>query len=694
MAVSPSSQCYQAARRHLRPHYDSIWVPDSLLASAFERYAATFRTGARYGSSVPGPMEHRKRLAKRHMGELHFGQSHSAAPIWELAGAVDLTQWKWTPPTPSDARSRQNVNTTEPRTLSHAALSFLRPLSSPHTDAADDRHKLGQKPLPPDVILNGVAEPLPPLSWDANSTPLNVIDAALDSLSWDKWDGVGSLFSKFCESWQQALAEGLFHGEAIGKVLMGITERLSVESVDAYGSRTVDRLKLLLLDATIEGISKRGTDKTTSFDHVAWSSILHAVSTIRMNTIRVFTKAVACVPEPSLKAVSPGILENLDAFFNALGRATTGRPTLVRQTAKMAVPMKSLGEPELRFVLDDATKKVLEYRSVDGVNYSDVRFSWLLLLARLPGVDEEYLAQACMALEAGPAAEPLTDSEICQLLLVWAHSQAPLDQYAELCEVSKYDNMKSYFVLGVLLWKTRQFYRARHFSKFLYAIGRETRIGLLAKGASHFRRSGPARLIPMALGMGKPRAAIDIFCLYEESQRCKSPFWQSQFGFRALKILTWVPNFDHRKLWKSLKIIPGQQLEALIQRRRLKGIGQNEIPKIAAVGIVTGLSPHLTHRKAVSLMMNCYLNLQRHNTKLPRSFLRALIHNTARHLIDGQPGISSRLRYILYIIQQQAGQEEAQRIATAMQELRKSNLDKYLHEMDPDRSGVARLNPR
>ncbi|KAI1423950.1 hypothetical protein F5Y12DRAFT_499098 [Xylaria sp. FL1777] len=674
MAVSPSSQCYQAVRRRFQPHHDSIWVPDSLLASAFERYVATFRTSARYGSSVPGPMEHRKRLAKRRMGELHFGESHPAAPIWQLSNLVDLTQWKWTPPTPPNARNRQSTNTVERRTLSDSVLSSMRSLLPSRTPATDDLQKLDQTLLPPDVTLSGVAESPPTIPWDVNSTPLDVIDAALDSLSQDKTNSVGiSLrFSLLCDSWRQALREGLFHGEAIDKVLTGIGEGLSVKLINAYESKTIEGFRLLLLEATIEGISKGRIDETASFDYVAWISILRGVSTIQMNTMRVFTKAIACVPRPSLKVVSPGILEYLDKFVSALGRAKT-RATLVRQTAKMAASLKSLGEPELRFVLDDATKMVTGYKSVDGVNYLDARFSWLLLLARLPGVDQDYLAQACIVLEAGLVTQPLTNSEICRLFLVWTNSQSPLYRYTDICKILKFDNTISYRLLGTALWKTCQFHRTRQLSKFLHAIGRETHVGLLAKGAIHRWRREPCQLAILALGMRKPLAAIDILCLYEESRRRKMSFWESKFGFRALEILTWSPQFEYAKLWRTLKI-PGQEFGVQRRRGRLKGIDHYKKTKIAAVGIVTGLSPYITKRKALTVMMNCYLNLERHNTKLPRSFLRALVHNVTRQLAEGQPGISSRLRYVVYIIHRQMGREAAHRIAMAMQGRRESNF--------------------
>ncbi|GAW22908.1 hypothetical protein ANO14919_124540 [Xylariales sp. No.14919] len=674
MAVSPSAQSYQAVRRHLRPRYDSIWVPDSLLASAFERYAATFRTGVRYGSSVPGPMEHRKRLAKRHMGELHFGQPRSAAPIWELANLVDLTQWKWTPPTSSEARSRQNVNPSETRTLSDAVLNPLRLFFPTRTDATDSLHKLDKLLLPEDVVLSAVAERS--ISLNADNAPQYIINTALELSSRDISRGTGDtpLFSGFCESWRIALAGKTFHGEAISKVLTGITDGLmSIESVDAYSFRAIDRLKLLLVEATIEGISKGRTDPNTPFDHVAWSSILHEVSTIRMNTIRVFTRAMACVPLPSIKAVSSEILENLDTFFNALGQASMP-PTLARQSAKMAVSLKSLGDLEFRFILDNATERVLKYTDVSGMNYPNIRYCWLLLLARLPGVDSGYLAQTCAILEAGLVTRPLTDSEICQLLLVWANSQAPLKQYARLRRVLRHNTSKFYRMLGVSLWKIRQFHRVKCFSKFLQAIGRETHVGLLAKGVSSNLRKEPCRLATIALGMRRPRAAIDILCLYEDSQRCKSSFWESRFGFRALEILTWVPNFDHKKLWRALKIVPDQRFKVRRQRGKVKRLQRNKITKIAAVGIVTGLSPYLTRRKGFSLMINCYHYLRKQNTNVPHSILRALVHNLTRPLIDGQPGVFSRLRYILYIIRRKIGQAAVQRLADMMEARRRFNF--------------------
>lgn len=675
MAVLSTSQCYQAARHHLRPPYDSIWVPGSLLASAFERYAATFRTGARHGSSAPGPMEHKKRMARRHMGELHFGQSHSSAPIWDLANLVDLTQWKWSPPTSSASRNRQDMNTAGMRALSDAALQPLRIFSPPRTDITDGHRKIDELLLPTNVILHGVVEPLASVSWSANTSPLDVIDLALESLSRDISDGIEAtpLFSRFCDNWQKALAAGLFHGEAISTVLTGITD-FNMESIGVRNLREFEPLKLLLLEATIEGISKGWTDQVTPFDYVNWNTILRVLSTLQMNTVRTFTKAMACIPEVHIKSVSSGILENLDAFFNGLGRACNYQ-TLARQANKMVAPLKSLGKPEFRFILDDATQKLSEYTRVGGVAFSQMRFGWLQLLARLPGVEKEFLAQTCVALETSLVHRPLSETEISHLFLAWSNREAPLKRYTHLRQVVlDFNGKECYYLLSARLWRTRQFYRVRHFSDFLHAIGRENATTLLARAVCNPRRNGPSPLANIALRMRKPRAALDILCLYDESRRCKKSFWQSTFGFKALEILTWVPAFDYKRLWGLLQITLSRREKI----RRLQGptipLGSGEIRKIVAAAIVTGRSPHLTTQKAFALMMDCYVKLRRHNAFIPRSFLRILVYNVTRHIVNGQPGVITRLRLVLYIIQSNLSEKEAFRTGMAIERRRKFNM--------------------
>jgi len=619
-------------------------------------------------------MEHRKRLAKRHMGDLHFGQSHSAAPIWELANMVDLSQWQWKPPTSPNTRRRQIASATEVRIYSDNVLNPLRSFFPQRIEQAVDLHKPDDDAqLPNDIVLTSVTNE-PAASWGPDSTPADIINVALNSLSRDILDNTYAtlLFRSFCDDWTNALAEKWFHGETVCKILAGITDGLNGEALGVFGSESIEQKKLLLIESTIEGISKGETDGNMRFDHIAWNDILSGVSKIQMNTIRVFARAMACIPNQHLKAVASGIIDNLYSYLDALGR-TTRRPTLARQAAKMAVPLKALGHPELRFILDDATQRLLQYDGIDGSRFSDIRLGWLQLLARLPGVDETYLGQACVALEAGKHVQPMSELEVCQVLLIWANSRAPLEQYTKVYNTLNPHGTKCYRMLAARLWHTNQFHRVRPFTNLLHTIGRENAITLLAKGVSNPHRKGACSLANMALGMRRPRVAVEILCLYEESQKCRSSFWESRFGFRALESLVWVPGFDHKRLLALLGVTPAPRTRTRLGKARCT-LSSNHIAKIAAVGAVVGLSPHLSRRKAFFFMTNCYRHLRRHHSRLRAALIRALFHNVTRCLMNGELGITSRLQYALSIIQKEMGNAAAQHIGLALYKRRRANI--------------------
>ncbi|KAI2629012.1 hypothetical protein GGS21DRAFT_492564 [Xylaria nigripes] len=664
MAFLSTPPCYRAVRCRLRPpQYDSIWVPGSLLVSASDRYAATSRTIKRHGSCTPGPMEHRKRLARRHLGELHFGQSHSAAPIWELASLVDLTRWQWQPPTLLDAKNRQNVGATGIQALSHAVMSPLRSLFPPRIDSTVELNSPDETLLPDGITLSSVAEPSLFSSWGIRHAPSDIIDAGLVSISLDVMNRVEGVpnFPRFCDSWQQALENGLFHGEAVGKVLSGIADALNMEPLNTHGPRTIDYLKLRLVQATIEGVSKREAQKTTPFDPMVWNSILHSVSTIKMNTCRLFTRAMECIPDHCTITVSAGIIDNLGAFLDALGRATDPS-SIARQAAKTAVPLKNLGRPELRFILDTVNQKLANYTGVEGDYTLNVRFSWLHLLARLPDVDIDYLSSVCAALEANPTFGPLTEPEVCQLFLAWAHRQTPLQHYVRLRRlILDYGGRSCYSRLGSQLWRTRQYSRARDFIRFLDGIGRQGAITWLVYAVNHHPK-GPLSLACMALGIRKPLVALDIFCLYEQCRERKKSFWRSHYGFKALELLLWTPGFDYKRLWRLLGIDTHRYLRPRYHRR-IQLLDRIRVSKITATVIVIGLSPFMSRRKAFFFIKACYTFLRRHYVKLPPTFLRALVYSVTKDFDDGQPGITARLRYALYVIQRERGNLHAQSVA-------------------------------
>lgn len=80
-----------------------IWISDDLLSEAFDRYVRVSHASRRYGSNVPGPLEHRRRLAKRKMGCAAVTAGAPMPPGGDFgaifgAGRYEGTGWKWEAP--------------------------------------------------------------------------------------------------------------------------------------------------------------------------------------------------------------------------------------------------------------------------------------------------------------------------------------------------------------------------------------------------------------------------------------------------------------------------------------------------------------------------------------------------------------------------------------------------------------------
>ncbi|CAG7556994.1 unnamed protein product [Fusarium equiseti] len=105
-------------RRCVIPHYrpgirptpspsDSIWVTNAMLARAIERFHHVYPVPRRSLSSVPGPLESRRRLGKRHMTAI-VPDSHASPFPWSIEFPIDLGKWTWEAPTrPQDRRHKK-----------------------------------------------------------------------------------------------------------------------------------------------------------------------------------------------------------------------------------------------------------------------------------------------------------------------------------------------------------------------------------------------------------------------------------------------------------------------------------------------------------------------------------------------------------------------------------------------------------
>ncbi|RYP06711.1 hypothetical protein DL764_003013 [Monosporascus ibericus] len=315
-------------------------------------------------------MENRRRSGRRRMGELTFGQAQSGAPFWEIGNAVDLSKWTWRPPTRKDsplqdsqacARHEATLSEIVSAWLSSPNLNNRPQLQQEEAQDAQDAlsEQLGQR-----APLSTLAQDAPTITWDAQSDPQDIVNQGLDLLLEDA--SVSSTlsttpsFTRFCIALRQSLSNGGFSAKAIRVILQGLREGLAraLGSLDEnHQERMVDDLKLQLFNAILDGLCARASNGHYPFEHCLWNDMLHAVSEIQRNNLRIFARVMSCIPVSNLNHVSSGILANLKAYFTAMGRETPKEATLIRQANKLAQTLRSLDSARNVSILTAATKQ-------------------------------------------------------------------------------------------------------------------------------------------------------------------------------------------------------------------------------------------------------------------------------------------------------------------------------------------------
>ncbi|KAI6093686.1 hypothetical protein F4821DRAFT_3879 [Hypoxylon rubiginosum] len=660
MSPTLASQCHRAAHRHLRPQHDSVWISETLLAATFERFCVTSTTTTRHGSSVPGPMENRRRMGRRRMGELSFGQSHSAAPLWGLENLADLTQWQWKPPSSPDARIEQlKTKGARRRSLLNVVLDLLSGLFAPRS--------------------NPTSNPLPKLVCDAHADPSEVVGVGLNSLRQDLPSSITTQawtnFKSFCDSWKDCLADGHFSGERICFVLDGIQRGLCMTRLgdeELLSLVTVSKLELCLLQATIAGLSSRSVSQDNHFDCLAWNSVIQKISGLQVNNLTIFKAAMAHIPDCHLSDVATGIVANLRTYLTA-SRHGKKVSTLARQASKMAQPLTRLDPANHLHILQSGTQFVLLDKNSKGLIYHRARLAWLYLLARLPCVSESYLAEVCSTLEAGKA-KPLSRRAICRLYLLKHQSSIKhvTALYSTLIQNRwNTSDSESYNSFCMVAWQTKQFHVVLGLCEFIHMLGRQQDIMWIARALRDLVKNEATPLMNLALGARQPELAIKILSLYQQHSDSPTRYWKKDFLTSALKVLMKSRSVRQDKILSALDLVRPLRRRG----RRAETITKRQLLDTATASIVFANSPGVSNRTSLRLISQCigYLRARHRNAVLPKAALRALLYNITRDLAEGKPGRTARLRWVLGLFQKHAGYQQMLHIGLVLRRWRDLN---------------------
>ncbi|KAK6842436.1 hypothetical protein PG987_003296 [Apiospora arundinis] len=683
-----SSTCCRAIKRRLLGQHDGVWIPESALSAAYERFCSSSRvTFRRHGSSVPGPLESRKRQNKRQMGELTFGHAHGSAPLWDLENLPDLTQWQWKPPTERGNRQAAQAAQAEKK-LWEAVLAWLSPRDDAssqtvHEDCTSASSGDLQDAIPitlADPLSTSTAAPTPTLASDTNLASLaeQRSTALAQDASLDRTFQTCPNFSIFCDTLRDGLSTGNIPVHVLYSLVPSMSDGLvcSALALDIQQeTKVVGRLKAQLIGASIEGLEALSASRgDLPFDVNVWSMLLQEASQLRFNNLRTFARLMSHIPNDAIGSLSVVIRANLNSSINAMGQAT--HRTHEKQINKLAGILQEMAFVELRHILEEVLLDLTQ--SAQSPNYAAMRFCWLQVLARLRSVDDEFLANSCVLLESGITTEPLTSKQIARIYMGRLNSRHSLQHVTKL--YNKLKGARESECLGRLsnaLWRTNQPRYIQTLCTFLLRMGRSQDIIQLLRGITCLVRNEANPLANLAVGLGHPELALKIYFRYCRSRFASRKFWRTGFAADALKAMMESKSFEHGRIITALKMFPkkrGRRSHPLSSGdvrhgakrgapktplpKKKGGLRLKQVEKAEAAAVAFASARNLPDRFSFRLTQQCINYIRSHGAKVSPKGLQALWQVVTNDLVNNRLGRASRLRWFFSVLFKERGLKE------------------------------------
>lgn len=601
------------------------------------------------------------------MGELTFGNAHGAAPVWDLENLPDLTQWKWKPPT--ERRNRQTVQAE--RNLWKAIVAWLSPRNGTRS----------QSVLENPTSTSGVLREATPITMaDPTSVALGSdtdsadwveqgFDALIQDASLDRTLQMCPNFSSFCNTLRDGLSEGRISVGALYSLVPSMTDGLTCSSLalDIQQEKKVfERLKSQFIGASIDGLEALRTRLgDTPVNDDVWSMLLQEASQLRFNSLRTFARLMSMIPSNNIGPLSVVIRANLNNFLTAVSQDT--HRTHEKQINKLAGIIQDLALMEHRHILDEVLLDLVQ--NAHSANYTAMRYCWLQVLARLRGLDDEALANACVLLEAGIAAEPLKSKQIARIFLGRLNScYSPKQVVAMYKTLFGAHDSRCFARLSSVFWRTGQPRYIKMLCTFLLRMGRQQDILRLLRGVTQLVKNEATPLANLTVGLGHSPLALTIYFRYCESTFASKKFWRTRFATDTLKAMMQSKSLDHKRILTALRLFQmrriGRSYPLSLGRmvydagRGAGGLRIKQVQKAEAAAVAFAGARHIPDRISFRLVQQCINYIRSHGSKVSSKGLQALWEVITIDLVKSRPGRATRLKWFFRVLFKERGLQE------------------------------------
>ncbi|KDN65187.1 hypothetical protein CSUB01_03525 [Colletotrichum sublineola] len=658
----PTARCCRVVQQQIRAPLENIWITEGMLASAFERYCHVSRINRRKSSSVPGPLENRRRLGKRKMTDLHMNPQPMLPP-WAMDFLPDLSQWAWQPPTPQSSEENRARRSQQSQLGPWRVMRWWTNKVEPKEEESDTTEVGSQPEI---EFYNRLAK------------ARAAVAASTSNVS-------GPAYFNFIEGLQHDLKLGILDPEVVSMAVSTFPSSLISTGVDG---EVVNASIEMFLSAVVNGIVSSEVLGPSEFDASLWNLVLCQMSQLPANdaTTLLFQTTLDAIPLHYVNDAHGGIIA-------AVQTLAVCRSPEVGRAAHIGAALHRLSPVDHGALLDGMETAIYEGSTAfEEEPRQKLRFLWLQILAHMPHVDTDYFLDACVrSAYFDREALSLVGRDLSRLLIQQWASRGYLRRHKEVEAAWNRDssshaelNFASLAIHTCCLGR-KGFRDGPRVLLMMSLFKALRRLGLEKELMASLQRYCEAmeklQVTPfkhLAMASRNHRTALEIFLLLEtHATKLNEPLelrWNWTAWTSYVESMIRDTSISLALIWKvadsNFKRAFGSPVHhELLTRRRIR--------MMEDMALWFSQAHHLTDAKALRQVCRCIGWLRGHNIELSHKPLRAVLAVVTREFKRGELGRTRRMSWLMRLVEQYQGPSERRAVAEALQRWRRGNKDLY-----------------
>lgn len=657
---------------------DGIWITDAMLLRAIERFNQVSSPSCRRLSSVPGPIESRRRLGKRHMTGILPG-SHATPAPWSIDIPWQLGEWQWKAPTTPEDRKHDTKTPGMPRILDRL-IGWLEDFDEESVSTQLDR---ATEIVLPTRLQQSVATTRQRIQDLGSVENTKEVIALCNEF---KQDLEAIICSRMATSDDMLLALNLFDSDL----------RTHLHNA-AYWDRVTASIGATIVKSIA---SSRSAVKEDAYGAKFWFSLMQAVCSLtpQRETFNLFALCLNALPRTHFDLLGHDEIFNITKTFVTYQAAKIRtKPSSVLEFTKALKRLTPAHAEQLQ-------KSMASWLRSLPQEDREPRLYWASLLACSRRLSTDEFLQEVEVI-SGERRWEVPEAFTLARGRLWALGCVEPKQIGYLMRQTA--NSDGWTNLVLTAWNAPEQIRHKALRDLCLLSNRLGCFEVLAEAlASKIAHRSPV-FRALAIASGDHTLALQLWKAYNQQQRTARNLGAWDWTAWSIYVEQMIKDsgMDQKLLWKVLALTQTQSNEGLPDRVLCSINSKTELLDKMSTWFLE--SPHLSDRQILRRIERCINYYGRINQKVSRTAVANLMQVMVRDLESGQPGRVTRLDHLISMIEKHLGKAEAEAALTqirgwrwTIEKHKRFYQETYIHDevngrmRETDMQQVVKQNPK